>query len=61
MTKSLQFDVLFRVHSPADAPALAAQYEQWGVNGLWAAEKDHDPYLLLALAGNSTSRVTLVV
>jgi len=55
----LSFDVLFRVHSPADAPAAAAEYEQWGVDGLWAAEKDHDPYLLLALAGNATSRVRL--
>ena len=60
MTKRpLSFDVLFRVHSPADAPKAAKAYEDWGVDGLWAAEKDHDPYLLLALAGNATKKVKL--
>ncbi|GAM97768.1 probable oxidoreductase [alpha proteobacterium U9-1i] len=55
----MRLDALFRVTSPSEAPALASQYEEYGVSGLWAAEKDHDPYLLLALAATRTHKATL--
>lgn len=55
----MKFDALLRVRSPIEASAAAAVIEAGGADGIWAAEKDHDPYLLLALAAFSTSKVTL--
>ncbi|MBL8531997.1 MAG: TIGR03617 family F420-dependent LLM class oxidoreductase [Hyphomonadaceae bacterium] len=55
----MQLDALFRVTSPAEAPGLAARYEDYGISGLWTAEKDHDPHLLLALAATGAKRATL--
>lgn len=55
----MKLDALFRVTSPSEAAALAAQYEGYGIAGLWAAEKDHDPYLLLALAATRTTNASL--
>ena len=56
---SLRFDVLFRVRSVGEAAALARAYEELGVQALWSAERDHDPYLLLALAAGATRTATL--
>ncbi len=55
----MQLDALFRVTSPAEAPELASRYEGYGIDGLWSAEKDHDPHLLMALAATTTKRATL--
>jgi probable F420-dependent oxidoreductase len=37
----------------------ARDAEAFGYDGLWTAEAGHDPYLALALAATSTTRVTL--
>lgn len=42
-----------------DVPALAADLERRGYAGIWAAEVDHDPFLLLHAAGRATERVTV--
>ena len=42
-----------------DVPGTAADLEARGYAGIWAAEVDHDPLLLLHSAGAATSRVTL--
>jgi probable F420-dependent oxidoreductase len=42
-----------------DVPALAADLEARGYAGIWAAEVDHDPFLLLHAAGRATERVTV--
>jgi probable F420-dependent oxidoreductase len=42
-----------------DVPALAADLEKRGYAGIWAAEVDHDPFLLLHAAGRATERVTV--
>ncbi len=55
----MKFDAMLRVHSLADAARQAAELEDRGFDGLWAAEKDHDPYLILALAASATRSVTL--
>jgi probable F420-dependent oxidoreductase len=44
---------------PATGAQLAAELEADGYDGVWAAETQHDPYLPLAAAAVSTSRVTL--
>jgi probable F420-dependent oxidoreductase len=41
-----------------DVPDLAADLERRGYAGIWAAEIDHDPFLLLHAAGRATERVT---
>ena len=42
-----------------DVPALAADLEDRGYAGIWAAEVDHDPFLLLHAAGRATQHVTV--
>jgi probable F420-dependent oxidoreductase len=42
-----------------DVPTLAADLERRGYAGIWAAEVDHDPFLLLHAAGRATERVTV--
>ena len=42
-----------------DVAATAADLEARGYAGIWAAEVDHDPFLLLHTAGQATSRVTV--
>jgi probable F420-dependent oxidoreductase len=44
---------------PATAATLAASLEADGYDGVWTAETQHDPFLPLATAAVSTSRVTL--
>lgn len=55
----MKFDALLRVASLTDAARRAGELELDGIDGLWAAEKDHDPYLVLALAASATRSVTL--
>jgi probable F420-dependent oxidoreductase len=42
-----------------DVAATAADLEARGYAGIWAAEVDHDPFLLLHTAGQATRRVTI--
>jgi probable F420-dependent oxidoreductase len=42
-----------------DIPALARQAEDFGYDGIWAAETGHDPFLPLAVAASSTERIQL--
>jgi probable F420-dependent oxidoreductase len=42
-----------------DVPGLAADLEARGYAGIWAAEVDHDPFLLVHAAGRATERVTV--
>ena len=44
---------------PAAAARLAADLEADGYDGVWTAETQHDPFLPLAAAAVTTSRVTL--
>ncbi len=44
---------------PAVGAELAAELEAAGYDGVWTAETQHDPFLPLASAAVSTSRVTL--
>jgi len=44
---------------PATGAQLAAELEAEGYDGVWTAETQHDPFLPLAAATVSTSRVTL--
>ena len=44
---------------PATGAELAVSLEADGYDGVWTAETQHDPYLPLATAAVSTSRVTL--
>jgi probable F420-dependent oxidoreductase len=44
---------------PAAAAPLASALEAGGYDGVWSAETQHDPFLPLASAAVSTSRVTL--
>jgi probable F420-dependent oxidoreductase len=43
----------------SDIPALARQAEEYGYDGIWAAETSHDPFLALAVAAASTERIQL--
>ncbi|HMA33518.1 MAG TPA: TIGR03617 family F420-dependent LLM class oxidoreductase [Chloroflexia bacterium] len=42
-----------------EAGPIAAAAERVGVQGLWTTETQHDPFLPLALAAGTTTRVTL--
>jgi probable F420-dependent oxidoreductase len=42
-----------------DVATTAADLEARGYAGIWAAEVDHDPFLLLHTAGQATERVTV--
>ena len=44
---------------PVVGARLAAELEAGGYDGVWTAETQHDPFLPLAAASVSTSRVTL--
>jgi probable F420-dependent oxidoreductase len=44
---------------PAEVAAEAATAEKQGYDGLWAAEFGHDPFLPLAVATTTTTKVTL--
>jgi probable F420-dependent oxidoreductase len=55
----VKVDMTIAIDDLRDVPALAAEAEALGVDGLWTAETRHDPFLPLALAAEHTSRVSL--
>lgn len=60
MTHRLKLDIsLLGADSLAEIPEIAMRAESDGLNGLWASEVNHDPFLQLALAAHSTQRIEL--
>ncbi|MBI3454797.1 MAG: LLM class flavin-dependent oxidoreductase, partial [Candidatus Rokubacteria bacterium] len=55
----MKLDLNLAVDSLRDVPALARDAEALGLDGIWASETKHDPFLPLALAAEHTSRVSL--
>jgi probable F420-dependent oxidoreductase len=53
----LKVDAELAVGSPADAAELARKAERCGFDCLWVNETKHDPFVQLALAAASTSRM----
>jgi len=43
----------------SEIPELARQAEEFGYDGIWAAETGHDPFLPLAVAASATERIEL--
>ena len=56
---TLKLDTMFMARSPADAAELAQGYEEMGFDALWGVESQHDPFLPLAVASTTTSKVKL--
>lgn len=44
---------------PRQVAKMARAAEEWGIDGLWAAETGHDPYVTLAVAALVTQRIAL--
>ena len=55
----MQLDVLLGQMPLAEIPALARSAEGLGFAGIWTTESQHDPFLPLILAAQTTSRLTL--
>lgn len=55
----LKLDATLRGVPPGEVAAWAARCEQLGFDGLYSTETNNDPFLPLALAAGSTSRVML--
>lgn len=55
----VKLDALLHPHRPREIPALAAQAEALGFDGLWFGETQHDALLASALAAEHTERVTV--
>jgi probable F420-dependent oxidoreductase len=55
----MQIDVLLGRLPLADIAAMARAAEQLGFDGLWTTESQHDPFIPLTLASQTTSRLTL--
>jgi probable F420-dependent oxidoreductase len=55
----MQIDVLLGRMPLADVPALACAAEQLGFDGIWTTESQHDPFIPLTLASQTTARMTL--
>jgi probable F420-dependent oxidoreductase len=55
----MQLDVLLGRVTLAEIPALARAAEALGFDGLWSTESQHDPFIPLTLASQTTSRLTL--
>jgi probable F420-dependent oxidoreductase len=55
----LKIDAEIAVASPAEASVLAAKAEEYGFDCLWANEIKHDPFVQLALAAASTTKIEL--
>jgi probable F420-dependent oxidoreductase len=54
----LKLDATIAVE-PAEGARIAGELEALGYDGVWTAETQHDPFLALASAAITTSRVTL--
>jgi len=55
----MKFDVNIEPQQLNDVPELARHAESQGISGIWTTETSHNPFLPLALAGTSTSRIQL--
>jgi probable F420-dependent oxidoreductase len=55
----LKVDAEIAVASPAEVAPLAAKAEEFGFDCFWVNETKHDPFVQLALAVGSTSRIEL--
>lgn len=55
----MRFDVSLHPTSLDEVPSLARAVEALGVDTLWTAETQHDPFLPLALAAEHTERLHL--
>ncbi|GAB4571149.1 MAG: LLM class F420-dependent oxidoreductase [Anaerolineae bacterium] len=55
----MKFDVTIQPARLNDVPELARAVEEFGFDGLWTTETQHDPFLPLALAAQATRRVRL--
>ena len=55
----MKVDAEIAVTSPAEAEGLAAKAEDYGFDCLWINETKHDPFLQIATAAGSTSRIGL--
>ena len=58
-TRTLQVDGSLLVSNPAEAGPLARELEDVGYDGVYTFEGRHDPFLPLAVAAGSTSRLKL--
>jgi probable F420-dependent oxidoreductase len=55
----MRIDVLLGQVPLAEIAALARSAERLGFDGLWTMESQHDPFIPLTLASQTTSRITL--
>jgi len=55
----MKFDVTIFPDDLNRAPDIGRQVEDYGFDGLWTAEAQHNPFLPLALAAYSTRRIQL--
>ncbi len=55
----MKLDVSMLTHDLKSIPDYARKVEALGYDCLWSSETQHDPYLPLAVAATSTSRIKL--
>ena len=55
----MKLDVSMLTHDLKSIPDYARKVEAMGYDCLWSSETQHDPYLPLAVAATSTSRIKL--
>ena len=55
----MKIDAEIAVASPAEAAGLAKKAEEFGFDCLWVNETKHDPFVQIATASGSTSRIGL--
>ena len=55
----MKIDAELAVASPAEAAGLAARAEDYGFDCLWVNETKHDPFVQIAMASGSTSKIGL--
>lgn len=55
----MKVDAEIGVASPADAAGLARKAEEFGFDCLWVNETKHDPFIQLALASTTTTKIML--
>ena len=55
----MKFDVTLFADDLNKIPGIAKQVEDFGFDGLWTAEAQHNPFLPIPLAAHSTSKINL--
>ncbi|HXW36462.1 MAG TPA: TIGR03617 family F420-dependent LLM class oxidoreductase [Nitrososphaerales archaeon] len=55
----MKIDAEFALGDPSDVPALAKRAEDIGFDAFWVNETKHDPFIELALAAQSTRRISI--